>query len=373
MTRLKNCVYIVVPTQRESYVRNRGNFRELTARGEEAEPELFYRTDKYNRLTKNDACLDGYASTTIFSSLMNIKTASLLGDLGMEAGNNYYCYNGATPLTAAMLSVKYLMTESSMEESPMRTMTDQENGMYLYRNNYSLPLGYMIPEDLEENWTNTLDNPIENQNALVRALGIEGELFVPVDAVMQEGKTVINVGQDGCLFGYYTDTDAESIYADYGAKKRSFYNANHTYLLDFGWCEEGSSITVTTSEGESLLLTPYRMDLDVFAQAYDRLNRQTMQTETFTSNQISGVIDVLEEGNLLLSIPNEAGWSIEVDGEKRESKGFFGAFLEVPLEKGRHHVRLSYRTPGILPGMCISVGSVALFAAIYVRSRKKVT
>ena len=184
---------------------------------------------------------------------------------------------------------------------------------------------------------------------------------------------MINVGQDGCLFGYYTDTDAESIYADYGAKKRSFYNANHTYLLDFGWCEEGSSITVTTSEGESLLLTPYRMDLDVFAQAYDRLNRQTMQTETFTSNQISGVIDVLEEGNLLLSIPNEAGWSIEVDGEKRESKGFFGAFLEVPLEKGRHHVRLSYRTPGILTGMCISVGSVALFAAIYVRSRKKVT
>ncbi len=363
----------LITTERESYVRNRGNFEALTTRCREAEDEIFYRTDKYNRLTKNDACLDGYPSSTVFSSLMNIETASLLGDLGMEAGNNYYCYNGATPLSASMLSVRYLMTESSMEESPLRTMTDYENGMYLYRNNYTLPLGYMIPKETEESFRHVLDNPIENQNVLVRALGIEGELFVPVDAVMQEGATVINVKQAGCILGYYTDTDAESIYADYGGKKRSFYNANHIYLLDLGWCEAGSTVTLTTSTGEELLLTPYRMDMEVFRQVYDKLSSQTMKLEKFSSNRISGSVDVKEEGYLLISIPDEEGWRIEVDGGRAFSEGADKAFIELYLEKGVHSISLSYRTPGLIPGMCISVISVIVFAVIYIHSRKKIT
>ncbi|MFQ8776518.1 MAG: YfhO family protein [Roseburia sp.] len=80
----------------------------------------FYRVEDTERKTKNDDSLYGYASATIFSSLMNLDVSHLFQSLFMEGGKNFYCYNGATPLSSSLFSVKYMLSDSALEESPYR-------------------------------------------------------------------------------------------------------------------------------------------------------------------------------------------------------------------------------------------------------------
>lgn len=77
----------------------------------DAEP--FYRVEENERLTKNDAAIYGYSSSTIFSSLMNIGVSRYYRSLGMEGGKNFYSYSGATPLTSAM----FIRQISDLKES----------------------------------------------------------------------------------------------------------------------------------------------------------------------------------------------------------------------------------------------------------------
>ena len=102
------------------------------------------------RLTKNDAAIYGYSSSTIFSSLMNIGVSRFYRNMGMEGGKNFYSYSGATPLMSAMLSVRYLIANNPYEESPLRTLVAQDGRNYIYDNLYTAPLGFMADLDFEE-------------------------------------------------------------------------------------------------------------------------------------------------------------------------------------------------------------------------------
>ncbi len=73
-------------------------------------------------LLKNDGTRYGYASGTQFSSLMNINVSHFYQALYMEGGKNFYCYNGATPVTSAMLSVRYMVTKSIQPQNELTTL-----------------------------------------------------------------------------------------------------------------------------------------------------------------------------------------------------------------------------------------------------------
>ena len=81
-----------------------------------------------------------------FSSLMNIGVSEFYRKVGMEGGKNFYSYSGSTLLTSAMLSVRYLISQSPEEESPVRTLVVSDGSNYIYENKYWLPLGFGIGE-----------------------------------------------------------------------------------------------------------------------------------------------------------------------------------------------------------------------------------
>ena len=83
---------------------------------------------------------------------MNLDVSHWYQGLYMEGGKNFYSYNGATPLTSAMLSVKYMLSDSPMEENALRRMVAGTGYNYLYENTYCLPLGYMVDEAVIEEW-----------------------------------------------------------------------------------------------------------------------------------------------------------------------------------------------------------------------------
>ncbi|MCI5493396.1 MAG: YfhO family protein [Lachnospiraceae bacterium] len=362
----------VQTTSRTSYTANLDAYQELTDQAK-TESNGFYRIDKYNRLTKNEAALSGYPSASIFSSLMNISVADFYRGVGMEGGKNFYCYNGATPLLSAMLSVKYLMTESAYEESPLRKLVGTSGNMNLYENKYSLPLGFMLDDEVERTWDYSWGTSIDVQNMLAKKLGATEDLFTPVDADVKHGETNIYVAHDSYLVGYYTQKSAKTITADYGYKTRAFSKTDHVYLLDLGWCTAGTTIKIT-GDGTSLIqLQAYEMNLDSMDTAYQTLAAQTMELDEQTTTSIQGHIDVTKAGNLILSIPAEEGWTVFIDGKETETETekFGDAFFSIPLTTGSHTITMQYHTPGLTAGGAVSLGCIAVFLLITFVKRKR--
>jgi uncharacterized membrane protein YfhO len=64
---------------------------------------------------------------------------------------------------------------------------------------------------------------------------------------------------------------------------------------------------------------------------------------------------------LFFSIPYDKGWKILVDGEKADPVFIGNAFLAVDLPEGEHEVSISYTPPGFVPGLKLSLFSLAVF------------
>ncbi|MGN0342043.1 MAG: YfhO family protein [Roseburia sp.] len=339
-------------TSRSSYTENWQSYRVLAE--EVAEGDDFSRIETFTRLTKNESALNNYPSASVFSSLINVDVATAYRELGMEGGKNYYCYNGATMLTSAMLDVGYLMTDSACEESPYRRLMDSSDGIYLYENLYTLPLGFVLGKQVTEQWDYAEGSSIDAQNRLAYALGATEDLLVPADTEVTVEKTVIHVEEDGYYYGYYTGKDVNSITAVVGQRTRKFSKCAHVYLLDLGYCYEGQDITLSSTESSMLQIQGYRMDEEAFATAYQTLAEQTMVPDSCTDTTVRGHIQVAEAGSLCFSIPDDEGWQVYVDGEKVPVESFCNAFLSVPLEEGCHEIRLEYHTPNLWLGILVS-------------------
>ncbi len=360
-------------TNRTAYTKHWESIRGLLQEVQ-AEDPMFYRVERMERLTKNDAEIYGYNSSTIFSSLSNIGVSRFYRKVGMEGGKNFYSYSGATPLTSAMLSVKYQIATNPYEENALRKLVAEDGQNYIYQNLYSLPLGFMTDPYLESNWNVQDKEPVGNLNRLARCLGAKEDLLTPLEnaVAVEEDITTVTASEEGYLFGVYSDASVKDIQVVNGKRKRKFGKCDHGYLLDLGWCEAGDSVEVTnTSEASHFSIQAYRLNLDALKQAYETLNSQTMEVDSFQDTLIEGHITVTKPGDLIVSIPQEMGWSIYVDGVKTESKSFMDSLIKIPLISGEHTITLRYRTPWLLPGAGVSVICLALFAFLCVREGRR--
>ncbi len=359
---------------RDNYTKNWESVQNLLEQVAAEEDEKFYRTEEMERLTKNDAAIYGYNSSTIFSSLMNIGVSRFYRKVGMEGGKNFYSYSGATPLTSAMLSVKYLISQNPYEEGPLRRLVAEDGQNYIYQNLYTLPIGFMTDVSLEADWDAKKGVPVANLNRLANVLGAEKNMLTPFSGTVEAGdeKTSISVKEDGYLYGTYTDTSVTNLTVTNGQRVRKFTKCNHGYILDFGWCKAKDVVEITNNSGVSnFKIQVYRLDMEAFLSAFEKLNAQTMELDVFEDTRIEGHIDVKKAGNLLLSIPKEDGFSVYVDGKKVECKSFMESLMMIPLTEGKHKIELCYMTPGLKAGAAVSVFCLAVFVGICFFKRKK--
>jgi uncharacterized membrane protein YfhO len=363
-------------TSRVAYTDKRDYYTDLLSLAEEDNgDEGFYRVEDAGRKTKNDDSLYGYRSATIFSSLMNLNVSELYQTLYMEGGKNFYCYNGATPLTSAMLSVRYFLSSCQMEESAVRTLIGTSNGNYLYRNNYVLPLGYMIPESAIEAWEPSDTDRLSSLNSFAMALGAEGNLlYQPFYTTEEaEGCTTIDIPEDGYYFADYVSCSADSLTVSRSDGWTKQYNkTTHRYLLELGECTAGTQVSITNTDGEAITYHLYRLNFEALDAAYETLGAQTMELTDMTDRTVEGQITVTDPGRLVLSIPADEGWELYVDGEKTEIEPFEDALIGVSLTEGTHTIRLHYTTPGLLYGAAGTTAALALFGcSMGIRYRKR--
>lgn len=367
-------------TSRVAYTEKQSDYEKLLEMAKEDNEETgsgFYRVEDTGRKTKNDDSLYGYASATIFSSLMNLDVSHLFQSLFMEGGKNFYCYNGATPLSSSLFSVKYMLSDSALEESPYRTLVGGSGKSFLYRNNFSLPLGFVMDEQAIADWNVSTADRMASLNSFASALGAEGQMLYPATYVTDAnaGDTTIDIAEDGYYYADYESCTSDTLTVNRSdGWTKQYSKTSHRYLIELGECKAGDEIHILNSNMESIEFEVYQLNEKVVQQAFDALNAQTMQLTDMTDRKIEGKIQVQNAGRLVLSVPADEGWTLYVDGKETEIEPLADALVGVHLEKGSHTIKLCYTTPGVKAGAGFSLGAVVLFmisAYVSTRIRRK--
>lgn len=367
-------------TSRVAYTEKQSDYEKLLEMAKEDNEETgsgFYRVEDTGRKTKNDDSLYGYASATIFSSLMNLDVSHLFQSLFMEGGKNFYCYNGATPLSSSLFSVKYMLSDSALEESPYRTLVGGSGKSFLYRNNFSLPLGFVVDEQAIADWNVSTADRMASLNSFASALGAEGQMLYPATYVTDAnaGDTTIDIAEDGYYYADYESCTSDTLTVNRSdGWTKQYSKTSHRYLIELGECKAGDEIHILNSNMESIEFEVYQLNEKVVQQAFDALNAQTMQLTDMTDRKIEGKIRVQNAGRLVLSVPADEGWTLYVDGKETEIEPLADALVGVHLEKGSHTIKLCYTTPGVKAGAGFSLGAVVLFmisAYVSTRIRRK--
>ncbi len=376
---LNTTVTSVSVTSRTEYLKNTSSYQELIDVAEEEADTLFYRMEKVSRKTKNDGAWLGYSSASIFSSTTNANVSELYKKLGLEGNTNAYSFTGATPFTSSLLSVRYLLSSQELDDSKLYELVESIDGVYLYKNLYTLSLGFMIPSDTDELWEYADTNPAKAQNALISLTTDAGDILTSIAGTTSGTEYTTTVSERSHVYVYVENSKVDNVTATVDGVTQSFSNVKRRYLLDLGYCEAGAQITLSNSDDETMTATAYVFNEENFISAYEILSEQSLEVDTMTDTlwetSITGHITVASDGLLFTSIPYENGWSVYVDGELAEVTTFADTFLAVSLTAGEHTITLRYLPEGLIMGAIISGVSllllVSLWAVLWYLRRKK--
>lgn len=352
-------------TGRSYYLSDYDSMKSILAYLDEQD-DSFYRMEKFSGYrSKNDDAWHGYRGVSNFSSTAHGGITDYLNFMGCESSTNAYGYNGATFLTSSMLSVKYIVSSSELVESKLMSYCHCADNRYLYRMNYTLPLGYMVTSQLEDEWDTQSSNPFIVQNDfLLTTTGI-GDIFTPLVTESISGSSChVKVDKPEHVYLYVSSgTDSVNVYIDDTSKN---YNIRHNYIIDIGMISPEQVVRVSSEDPDnSISLLAYTIDEDRFIMSFDMLNDEGLQVTDFDDTHIRAEIDVKRGGLLLTSIPYDKGWTVLIDGRPAKILEVKDAFLGIDLNVGTHTLEFSYAPEGYNLGLTITIVCVIILIAIY--------
>jgi hypothetical protein len=138
------------------------------------------------------------------------------------------------------------------------------------------------------------------------------------------------------------------------------HSASHPCILDLGYHEKGETVNVTVPfEQESGYVTfeVCTMDRKLFERGYKKLQNGVMTLTEFEDTKLTGTFTAKKKSILYLSVPDDSGWLIELDGEplKEHDRIAVGdALIGVRAGKGNHTITMRYEVPGGKGGLIVS-------------------
>ncbi len=352
----------VTTTSRTNYVKDNKASIDLTE-GLLPNPD-FYRVEKVTRKTKNDGAWMNFPSVSLFSSTANADLSKFFKKLGCESSTNAYSITGSTPLVDALFAVKYALYSEETGENEVSSLVSVQDDMQLWKNNYALSLGFMMPYDVENNWQLELTNPAEVQNDLSVVLGASPVLSeVPSEV---KGKSfTFTPDKDGDYYVFVSNKKVEKVAALLGEKTKNFDNVSRGYLLELGYLKSGEEVTLRNDDNDQdLIASAYRFVPEGLESVYQVLNKNSLKLTKWTDTQIKGTVDAEKAGLLYLSIPFDKGWSVKIDGKEAEPYKIFDTFLSVHMTAGTHEVSLEYMPEGLKAGGMITGGSILILLVL---------
>lgn len=355
----------VSTTNRANYLKDTNSITRLANKITDLDKD-FFRIEKLYRRTKNDTAWHNIKGVSLFSSTASKGVTDFLGDLGFMHSTNAYSYEGATPLTTAILSVKYLIGREQIENNDLLTLHSKDDETYLYKNNYWLPLGFIVNKKLET-LPSTVNNPFMIQNDFVNRATNDAPIFLPIETSTADNVTTIYNDRTQNVYIYVQSTNVEKIKVIYDGNTKEYNLDKKQQIVDLGLCEKNKILEVQNSEaGNSLKIASYGFSEENFKVAFQNLNKYPLKIDYFDDTNIRGSVNADKDGILYTSIPYEEGWTVRVDFEEVEPIIFKEAFIMLDIKKGEHYIEFEYTPKGLKAGGTISIACIIIFIAIFV-------
>lgn len=362
---------------------------------------LFDRTEIVSWKMLDESIWHTLNGVTMFGSTAQGKMVDIMDRLGFYTGVNEYLYEGATPFTNNLLSVKYQLYRTDDKRLSNFKKADKEKDVTLYKNPYETGLGYGMNSDVKICNFNSV-NPFEVQNNLVQKAYGTKDLFHMVGTqtpTLSGVKITSSNGGGEYVFENTTSVDDNMVFTITSEEEREMFvhfdgsqventviEKNGTVIgtgrldaqiLSLGKMKKGDNVRISMKLKQDdvmsgvVRLTAAYMDTDVMDQVYKSMKSQMFQTTEESSTHIEGTVSLDKDGTVFFSMPYDKGWKVEVDGKEAKTHAIGEAFLGVDTTKGKHTITLKYTPPGFLPGVLLTVVGFVIFVAICLNYRKE--
>ncbi len=176
----------------------------------------------------------------------------------------------------------------------------------------------------------------------------------------------------------YQDNVVTSDYYTGFPPKNTYYCGKDKLLFDLGFAEEPIDTV------RIYFITPGRYtinDINVYTRSEEQLDSAISSfyehadmdsvEYSYDGNHINAQVVSDKDQYLFFAVPYSEGWHATVDGEDIDILRANTAFMAIPISQGAHTVELSYTTPYLLHGACISAVSIVIYAGVLVAEHKK--
>ncbi len=183
---------------------------------------------------------------------------------------------------------------------------------------------------------------------------------------------------------YSGDRQVSSKVLSYKKPESQFYSGWHDYIVNLGSDAEGiTKVDIIFPEKGKYLTDSITVICEPNAfllEKISELSKKSMYDVNLNLNPISrmtskvtGSVTAGNDTNLVLQIPYDKGWSIKVDGEKKELYKANVMYMGVDISEGVHEIELTYHTPGLLAGLLLTICAFVLFIYLFVYRQKSRT
>ena len=353
----------------EGYIRQMEPVLEQITKTEED----FYRMEKKFYYSNNDAMLFSVPGLSHFSSTEKEEKKEWMHRLGYTNNNNFWVYydKGSTIAAESLLGVRYVMDKEQRKDTDY-ILYGQDDGIEIYYNPYALSLGFLAKDIGEIQEENVFD--FQNQ-FYQKATGSKDNILKIIETTQNQGTVSgmdngadsssdrnyyeITMEQDAPLYGYfYNGTDIE-IYVN-GKFVKDHLNNYGNGIVPLGYFQAGDKVQVEM-KGQCDSMFAFQ-DMEVFKNQIEQLKNQSMYLYNHEEDHIEGENHSQDSNQyLVLSIPYEEEWQVQVDHKSVKTEKAYGGLLAVKVEEGIHAVSLQYETTGFSYSIWVSLGSIGIY------------
>ena len=309
---------------------------------------------------------------------------------------------GMTQVTGTLFGVRNMFDLYASSPIP-NGFEEVENdlGIRHFVNKDSLSLGYMVDEAILEYTMNQTSVPFLSINAFVKSMGIEKDIYEPIELNfdmtegVKEGGGVPRTGykysfenKSAATIVFTPDTEAVNdgdhlylylVSAD-AAKvtisdqqtvpfetKETKINAKTYQIVDLGYYEESFSKVITLDFNDddlngNLWVQCVRQEESAYQEMLEKLSDEQLFVNSYDSTHVEGTITAKEDGALFLTIPYDESWVATVDGVEAEILPVDDAFMAIRVSAGQHSIKLEYFPAKF--GMCVKISVASLIVLI---------
>lgn len=338
---------------------------------------------------------------TLFGSTAQGNVVDMMDQLGFYTGVNEYLYEGATPFTNNLMSMKYQIYRPYDTKYTEFLLKESVGNVTVYKNPYRTALAYTM-DDLVQTWDYEDYNPFYVQNDLATSAFDVDELFHMVKTAkpqLNDCKITSDNGDGEYVFENTSARPDNIAFTIRSTKTRRLYihfdgsqventviekNGEQvltgrldSQIIYLGNVQKGDEIRIKMQLKQDnemsgvVRLTAAELDEEVMEELAQRMQENAWKLTSAKGNHLSGTIHAQEDQMLFFSIPYDKGWTVKIDGKKVKTKALGKAFLTVKVPEGKHKVSLTYVSVGFKEGAILSIAGFVVFILIMAFFRRK--